>query len=461
MGVALPVAWYRFRATFGRRWGGYVTLVLLIGLVGGLALGSIAGARRTQSSFPTYLASTNPSNLNGVTSFINPMSGDAGLGYNPTIDPTIAHLPHVEAVDGESGLNIIPLGRGGVPESPAAYPATAGEALGLDTSAGANLDTPSVIQGRLFNPARPDEFMVSSTTARVFGFHVNQVVHFGIYTNAQTNLAKFGTAAVTPYRQFTARLVGIVVQASSVVEDDTDAGNSSNALIFTPALTRPLLHCCVYFSAASVQVSGGGHNVATVQHQIAGILPRGFGPFAANSVPAIEAKAERAIKPESIALGVFGAICALAALLIAAQIIGRQLRLGADDLDVLRALGGGRSVTIGDGLLGMVGAVAVGSALAFAVAVALSPSSPWAPSIPSIPRPAWPWTGPCSDSVSSCWWWSSSAPPCSWPTAWPRIDAVRPVSVPTSTARPSPDTPPPPGCRKQPSAASGSPSSRV
>ena len=59
----LRVAWYRFRATFGSRWGGYLTVVLLVGLLGGLAMGSVAGARRTDSSFPIYLASTNPSSI--------------------------------------------------------------------------------------------------------------------------------------------------------------------------------------------------------------------------------------------------------------------------------------------------------------------------------------------------------------------------------------------------------------
>jgi hypothetical protein len=49
---ALRVAWYRFGTTLARRWGGYVALTVLIGLVGGLAMGSIAAARRTQSSFP-------------------------------------------------------------------------------------------------------------------------------------------------------------------------------------------------------------------------------------------------------------------------------------------------------------------------------------------------------------------------------------------------------------------------
>ena len=40
-GQALAFAWYRFRATFGRRWGGLLSVVLLTGLVGGLSMGAI------------------------------------------------------------------------------------------------------------------------------------------------------------------------------------------------------------------------------------------------------------------------------------------------------------------------------------------------------------------------------------------------------------------------------------
>lgn len=64
----LRVAWYRLRATFDSRWGGYLGLVLLIGLVGGIALGAGAAARRTQTSFPVFLASANPSDLTVSTS---------------------------------------------------------------------------------------------------------------------------------------------------------------------------------------------------------------------------------------------------------------------------------------------------------------------------------------------------------------------------------------------------------
>jgi hypothetical protein len=78
--AALRVATYRFRATFGRRWGGHLALALFIALIAGLAMGSVAGARRTQSSFPTFLATTDPSDLQGITSFVNTMPGTAGQG---------------------------------------------------------------------------------------------------------------------------------------------------------------------------------------------------------------------------------------------------------------------------------------------------------------------------------------------------------------------------------------------
>ena len=83
----LQVGWYRFRATFGRRWGGYVSIVLLVGLLGGLAMGAMAAARRTQSSFPVFLKSTNPSDM------------DIDVGpYDPKLISQIAHLPQVTSL---------------------------------------------------------------------------------------------------------------------------------------------------------------------------------------------------------------------------------------------------------------------------------------------------------------------------------------------------------------------------
>jgi hypothetical protein len=394
MNQVLRVAWYRFRATFGRRWPGYLAIVIFLGLLGGLAMGSIAAARRTQSSFPVFLASTNPPDLDGVTSFVNPSPGSAGLGYNRALQAEIARLPHVGAVDVESGFNFIPLGKGGAPESPAAFPATAGEVGGLVSATGRNLNLSAATEGRLFDLRSADEFMASATTAKTFDLHLGEVVQFGVYTNAQTALRSFGTAADVPYKIVSARLVGIVTSPSAVVEDDTDVSNNANLLVFTPALVRPLLTCCAYYTATALAVTGGQANIAVVAHEITRILPPGFGAFATNQAPALDAKAERAIKPESIALGVFGGVAALATLLIAGQIIGRQLRRDAEDLAVLRAVGAGTAMTTGDSLIGVLGAVVAGSLLAGAVAVGLSPLAPLGPVRPVYPYPgvAFDWT---------------------------------------------------------------------
>jgi hypothetical protein len=45
---------------------------MLIGSVGGLALASVAGARRTESSFPTYVASINPSTVEVLSRYDDP-----------------------------------------------------------------------------------------------------------------------------------------------------------------------------------------------------------------------------------------------------------------------------------------------------------------------------------------------------------------------------------------------------
>ncbi len=106
------------------------------------------------------------------------------------------------------------------------------------------------------------------------------------------------------------------------------------------------------------------------------------------------AKVQRAIKPESIAIGAFGAIVALAALVVAGQLISRQLRVGLGEAQTLRALGADPTMTASDTLLGVAAAIVVGAVLAFVVAVALSPLAPLGPVRPFYPTPgvSFDWT---------------------------------------------------------------------
>jgi hypothetical protein len=368
----LGVAWYRFRTTFRRQRDGYLAIVVLVGLVGGVAIGAVAAARSTQSSFPTLLRSVDSSELAGAVSVYNPSIG-LKAGYYPGLLRTIAHLPHVKQLESEVGLDLLPLGANGLPV-PAANWIADGSVNGLDF----DQDRLIVAHGRLPNPQRSDEFVMDSATAKLWGMHLGEVVTFGVYTNAQS----VGNPGGLRPRS----LVGVgTTSAANLVEDqfDADAGESSTVL-FTPALTKPLLGCCADDTVVGAQLDGGASYESTVAAEIARVVPKGL-PFSAVTLASVVVtKAERAIRPESIALAVFGAIAAMAALVIGGQVIGRRLRLDEDDLAVLRALGAGPAMTLSDGLIGVLAALIAGSLLAAVVAISLSPLAPLGPARPYL-----------------------------------------------------------------------------
>jgi len=132
---------------------------------------------------------------------------------------------------------------------------------------------------------------------------------------------------------------------------------------------------------------------AAVEADIQRVLPSDFRTNFATPTRT-EVQAARAIRPEVIALGVFGAIAALAALLIASQMIGRQVRLEGEDLHTLRALGAGPAMTTTDVLVGGIGAIVLGSLLAVGVAWACLRSPPIGPV-----RPVYPSSGIAFDST--------------------------------------------------------------
>ena len=253
------------------------------------------------------------------------------------------------------------------------------------------MDRLAISAGRVADPARADEFVTSPQAAAAYGFHVGEIVPMGFYTNSQTDLPRFGTPAVPPHRRVDMRLVGLGLPVTQVVADDVDAGGALG--YFTPALTRQLLSCCVNYTNTAVQVAHPGQ-VAGVEAVMVRASPGGFPPGFGATAAQAEAKADRAIKPLSIAFGVFGGTTALAAFVIAVQVMGRYLRRRRQETEVLRALGATPPTLAADALIGAVGAVAAGSVLAVLVAVALSPLSPLGPVRPFYPTPgiSFDWT---------------------------------------------------------------------
>lgn len=373
---ALEVARYRMRATFGHRWRAYVTLVVLIGFLGGLGLGGLAAARRTQSSFSSFLAASNPSSLD-VTVY-GAQSGPGGNpSYNPALTSAIARLPGVTHV--APGFVVIgaPLTADGAPRitvTGLAYPVASVNGLFYSQ------DRVAVTRGRIASPNRPDEIMMAPSVAKLLGFHVGETIPFGFYSNEQQNLPGFGTAAVKPALRINMRLVGLAVYNSEIVEDDVDINPTFIPL--TPAFARQVLALKSQQMAGAlvfgIQTNRGTGLLPLVEREISKLIPANS-IYTYHALAPVADKADRALRPISIALGVFGAVTLLAAVLVAAQLVARRFRTEAVDRDVLRALGAGPVDTVLDSLIGVEGAILLGILLAAGIAILLSPIAPLGP----------------------------------------------------------------------------------
>ena len=360
---ALQTAWYRSVASWRRQRASYLTLVLLIGLLGGVALGSLAAARRTDSSFSTFLAASNPSDLMIVP------AGGGGIAQPhlaQRLVDAVRRYPQVKGVEAYEGLPASLVKAGRVDErSLNSNVVLVGSVDGLLF----NQDRFAVTSGRMANPARANEVMVTQNAAAALGLHIGEVLPVALTPNSP------GGAG----RRIGLKIVGIGLLNREVVQDQI--AKFPTYIVATPALTRSVNDAgsIVYLG---VQLRGGAADVAAVERRW-NATQQFFTDFQVTGQ--LEAQASQSIRPVALALGAFGFIAALAVLLLAIQLAARQLSAREHDLDVMRAVGAGPATTGLDGLLGILGSVLVGSVLAVTVAVALSTFFPIGPVRPVYP----------------------------------------------------------------------------
>ena len=251
------VAWYRFRTTFGRRLGGYFGIVVLIGLTGGIAFGSIAGARRTQSSYPKFLAGTNPSDM--TVSVFNSYGGTV-----PELNAKIARLPDVKRVTSVYIPQVAFVNPNGTPD---AHHATS-QAFTIASPDGEFLDQDrlAAVHGRLARPNDANEAVMNASAARQLGVHVGEVMHLGVFTS-HTAPAR---------RRWNVKLVGIVDFNNQVIQDDIDA--AYGFIVVTPAFLREAIRAApsaVMPVSNGLQLDHGARDVSTVERELVALFPRG------------------------------------------------------------------------------------------------------------------------------------------------------------------------------------------
>ncbi len=150
----MRAVWVRARADLRRRLLGWVALALLIGIAGGAAIAIAAAARRTDTAYQRFLASSSPSDAS-VTESKDFLTKDLDLDQ-------VAALPEVERSARASFLFFLGRTADGRRLSQIDFQPLATTRGPLGTS----LDRWKVLEGRRFDPDQVDEVMLDYETAR-------------------------------------------------------------------------------------------------------------------------------------------------------------------------------------------------------------------------------------------------------------------------------------------------------
>lgn len=352
-------------------------MIVLIALIGGVAMASIEAGRRTQSSYPAFLDSTNPSDLS--VSMYNAMTGAQVADQTSKI----ARLPGVRRVRTVIAPIIYRIGPTG-----AAEPNGLVQILGSADGEFSAQDRLSVVQGHRADPERADEVVMDASTARTAGVHVGDHIVMGLFSPAQTELPGFTTSGVPPRYRVDLHLVGIVDANNDLVQDDID--KAYGLVYMTPALVRKVSEIVPVEAEPegyAIQLAGGAKGVPLAEREITELAPAGA-QIQFHVTARVVANVELSLRPSALAIGCFGAIAALVCMMLGLQAVARQVRLLDEERQLLHSLGAGTVTAAGEAVIGVVGSILMGALLAGAVAVLLSPLAPLGPV-----RPVYPYRG--------------------------------------------------------------------
>ena len=350
---------FRLRWALRARWRAYVGTVMLLGLLGGLAMFALAGARRTQSSYPRFLRAAN----------VSTMAVDNG-SYDPKRTADIAAYPEVLS----SRTYMAPLG--GL-LSPDGRPDMAIQAELLASVDGRYFDqdrfTPT--SGRLPDVARVDEIAVNEVAAKQYGWKVGQ--HFNLGFIEEDKVPESGPLDAPIDLRVTVTVVGIGLFTEEVLQDDTD---SLPLVLATPALAAKTMKYAQY-SWQGLVLRHGDRDVEAVRarnvaYSESGAADDGTSPRFIRVTSVDTYHALQAERPLSIAIALFGVVAGLAGLVLVGQTIVRQIQAERDVRAVLRAVGTPPRASATAALLAPLASIVTGTVVAMTVAVAASPLMP-------------------------------------------------------------------------------------
>jgi hypothetical protein len=348
----VTVAAYWWHATRGTAWRPAVVVILLTGLLGAVSMAALAGARRTESAYGRYLQSVHASDV-----MVNIPSGDTSLIAR------VEHLPGVRSRAAFVGLDANPVVHGRVDDSfltDSVESSVDGEFYGQDAL--------TVLRGRLPRRTSAHEIALSPGIARLFGVGVGGTVHYQLYDAETQGQKVLGSATFR---------VTALVEAPPALVDQFD---EQEGAFLTPAAAARYGREIAY-SWVGLRLERGSGGLTSFQSSLTHLTMQvgHHYAFEVRRMDTVHRHVQDAIRPQAVALAVFGGLAAVALLVLVSQSLAQWLERSAGSLRTLRALG----LTSRDAAItcafGPFVAVVAGVALAVTGAVALSPLAPLAP----------------------------------------------------------------------------------
>jgi ABC-type lipoprotein release transport system permease subunit len=336
--LAIVGSWLRLDLPRRRR--SLAALVLLIAVAGGTVMTAAAGARRGETaSHRLWSAGTLP-----ATAAVLP--NQRGFDWD-----AVARMPGVEAVGTFCGTFLLD----GIPES-----ADVGFA-GCDANLMSTLERPVAIRGRLPDPHRVDEALVSQRFVDENGLDVGDTVTARLFSLQQIKAAETSAELPKTAEGPSVRMRIVGVGRSPWYHDGVEqpGGLAASAAL---GLTYPD-HLMADFANALVRLKDGEAGLPSFEAGLAEVTGRN--DIDVWNLTAVARHERKLTAFEARCLLAFAGAALLAALVLIGQAIVRFTTAALADLGVLRTLGMSRTQTMmcavtGPALAAVVGAVVGG-----------------------------------------------------------------------------------------------------
>ncbi len=360
----MALAWYAGRATWRRSWRMTLLIALIGGLLGAVALGALAGARRTDSAYGRYLRAANASDV--MVDIPGPLL--------PVLDE-VMRVPGALSSAAWIGLNAEPVIKGRIDP-----------AFLTDAIAGSldgefyRQDKLTVIAGKLPPPSSTDQIILTPQMASSFNLTVGDHMTWQFY-QVPTRDGLPENVSPRPVGR-TTFVVAAIADVSPALVDTFDNVESA---ILPPAATARYLNGEWQFGWASLRLRRGDAGLPELRQQLSGFaaaLKRQTNfpiSFTIRRLAVVQHEAQQAIEPQAVALAVLGGLAVIALLALMTQGLAQLLARSAADAPALRAMGASRAAAAI--ATAAWGAVAVAGAVLISVggAVAVSPLAPVGP----------------------------------------------------------------------------------